>query len=179
MEYQATRTPAVNAPSLHYLRCPDCRSDQLKILGKKGAVGKSIAVGAAFGAVGAMVASSNSESDFSFEPSYFKCESCKKKFESLPLMAQPEELLAAPCKIVFKRSGFYGWAVAYGVWINGVKVCSIKSGKTVEFSTITKYNTLFLTDMYGVAFKKGGVKKFEAQPGGIVEVEFKGAKFKK
>lgn len=162
----------VNAPSTYYLKCPYCGSDNLRILGKKGSLGASIAVGSLFGAAGNLVANSISKDDYTYEPTNYKCESCKQKFESLPLLAQPEEILSEPCKIVFTRlSSFVGMAVSQNLWMNGVKIGPVKNGKTVEFFTMIKFNTMFMTDQYGVAFK--GDYKFEAQPGGVVEVRFK------
>ncbi|MCL1859501.1 MAG: hypothetical protein FWF92_09765 [Oscillospiraceae bacterium] len=168
----AQQVNAVNAPSVYYLKCPFCGSNNLRVLGKKGALGASIAIGGMFGAVGNLVADSISQDNFTYEPTNYKCEACKQKFEALPLAAQPDEILTEPCKIVFTRaSSFVGMWVSQTVWMNGVKLGSIKNGKTIEFMTMTKYNTLFVTDQYGVAFK--GDYKFEAQPGGITQVRFK------
>ena len=162
----------VNAPSTYYLKCPYCGAGNLQILGKKGSLGASIVVGGVFGAVGNLVANSMSESDYSYHPMNYRCLTCRKKFESLPLTAQPEEILAQPCRIVFTRmSSFIGMAVAQHVWMNGVKIGPVKNGKTLEFMTVLRYNTLFVTDHMGVAFK--GDYKFEAQPGGIVQVRYK------
>ncbi len=62
-------------------------------------------------------------------------------------------------------------AVAQHVWLNGVKVGTVGNGKSISFPVHTKYNTLFVTDQYGVAFK--GNYKFEAVSGGTVDVRFK------
>ncbi len=162
----------INAPSLHGLACPNCHKHDLKVLGIKGAKGKSIGIGAAFGAIGNVVASAVSQNDFSLQPIQYKCNSCGSKFESLPLTAGPEELLSAPCTVNFKRlSSFVGMAVAQHVWINGVKVGPVGNGKTLTFQTMIKHNTVFVTDQYGVAFK--GDYQFEAQSGGTVEIRFK------
>ncbi|MDR1464606.1 MAG: hypothetical protein LBJ11_04820 [Oscillospiraceae bacterium] len=177
MENQINPVPAqqsaVVLPSLYYLQCPHCGGGgNFQVLGKKGALGKSIGVGLAFGAVGNLVANSMTQDDYTFEPTQYRCGACGKKFESPPLVARPEELLSAPCKIVFTRkSGFYGMAVAQSVWLNGVKIGPVKNGQTIEFLTYTRYNTLFVTDQFGVAFK--GDYKFEAQPGGQVVAQFK------
>ena len=173
MENQvATPVSTVNAPSLYRLRCPQCGAGSLRMLGKKGALGKSIAVGAAFGAVGNIVANAVSVSEYTYEPMNFKCETCGNKFEALPLTAQPDEILPVPCKIVFNRlSSFVGMAVSQFVWLNGVKIGPVKNGKTLEFPVYTRYNSIAVTDQYGVAFKTD--YKFEAQPGGCVWVKFK------
>lgn len=163
-------------PSVHELACPDCHSKELKILGTKGSKGTSVGIGMAFGAIGNLVANSVSKNDYTVQPVNYKCESCGKKFEAMPLAAKPEELLEKPCTVNFTRlSSFVGMAVSQNVWLNGVKVASVKNGKTVSFQTGVKHNTVFVTDQYGVAFK--GCYKFEAQSGGTEEIRFK-KKFK-
>ena len=162
---------AVSAPSLFRLNCPRCGTYDYQVLGKKGAKGKAIGVGAMFGAVGDWVASSISENNFNLEPMNYKCKACGAKFESVPLLAQPDEILQAPCRIIFTRmSGIAGMGVAQSVWLNGVKVAAVGNGETKELVTYIRYNTLFVTDQYGVAF--ADVHKFEASAGGYIEVRF-------
>ncbi len=162
----------VNAPSIHALTCPKCQKNDLKILGTKGSKGTATGVAMAFGAIGNMVASSMSKNDFTLQPIQYKCNSCGNKFETLPLTAKPEEILSVPCTVNFTRlSSFIGMAVTQQVWINGVKAGSVGNGKTLTFQTFTKYNTVFVTDQYGVAFK--GDYKFEASNGGNVDIRFK------
>lgn len=165
-----------NYPSTHELVCPKCKSNNLKILGTKGSKGTALGVGMAFGAIGNLVANSISKDDYTFQPVKYKCNSCGKKFDSLPLNAKPEEILDKPCTIKFTRlSSFVGMAVSQNVWLNGLKVGSIGNGKSITFQTFVKHNTVFVTDQYGVAFK--GDYKFEAQSGGTEEIRFK-KKFK-
>lgn len=167
----AQKSPLQTA-SMHQLNCPACGAKDFTIIGSKGAKGKSIGISAAFGAVGALAANAMAKDDYSIEPVGYKCKACKKKFESLPLTASPEELLEEPCQIVFERmSAFAGIAVSQTVWLNGVKVASVKNKQTVEFPTFVKHNTIFVTDQFGVAFK--GHYTFEAQPGGKLSVKFK------
>jgi hypothetical protein len=91
--------------------------------------------------------------------------------DTKPLEAAADEYLSAPCTINFERvSSFVGMAVVQIVYLNGVKIGPIKNGKTVSFATAVKYNTLYVTDQGGVAFK--GNYRFEAQPGGTVNVRF-------
>ena len=162
--------------SLYRLKCPHCEGSEFTILGKKGALGKAIAVSVAFGAIGNLVQSSMSKNDYKLEPTNYKCLRCKKKFEALPLLAPSDEILSNPCEIIFTRlSSFVGMAVSQSVWLNGVKMNSVSNGKTVKFTTSVKYNTIFVTDHSGVAFKD--TFKFEAQSGGKVELRFK-RKFK-
>ena len=166
----------VNIPSTYALACPNCQKKDLKIIGTKGSKGAAIGVSVAFGAIGNLVANSTSKDDFSLKPIQYKCSACGKKFESLPLAAEPEEILETPCTVSFTRlSSFVGIAVAQNVWLNGVKVATVSNGKTVIFETSAKHNTVFVTDQYGVAFK--GDYKFEAQSGGSEEIRFK-RKFK-
>lgn len=172
MENQvAEQANTISAPSLYRLQCPKCGGNTFQILGVKGAAGKSVGISVAFGAIGNMVASSMSKDDMSYKPVNFKC-SCGNKFESFPMQAQPDEILTAPCTIRFTRvSSFVGMAVSQTIWMNGLKVSPVGNGKTVEFQTMTKYNTLFVTDQYDAAFK--GNYKFEAVPGGTIDVRFK------
>lgn len=160
-------------PSTHELICPKCQQADLRILGTKGSMGKAIATSLFFGAIGNVVADSNSKGDFSWKAIHYKCNVCGNKFEAAPHNAEPEEILEEPCRINFTRlSRFAGMAVSQNVWLNGVKVASVGNGKTVSFNTSVKHNTVFVTDQYGVAFK--GDYKFEAESGGEKEIRFKG-----
>lgn len=165
-----------NFPSIHAITCPKCHAGDLKIMGVKGAKGAVVGMALAFGAVGGLIANAASKDNMALYPTKYRCKSCGNKFESLPLVAQPEELLNAPCTIKLRRkSGFVGMAVSQDVWMNGVKVGTIGNGKTISFQSFTKHNTLFLIDQYGTASKNE--YKFEAQAGGNVEVTCKLRKF--
>lgn len=162
----------INFPSIFGLSCPKCKAYDLKIKGIKGSLGAEIGIGIAFGAIGNLVQNSTSKKDFDVQPIQYKCKSCGKKFESFPVIANVAEVLDVPCTIIFTRlSSFYGMAVAQHVWLNGVKVGLVGNNKTITFQTFIKYNTIFVTDQYGMAFK--GDFKFEAQSGGSVDVRFK------
>ncbi|MCC8122172.1 MAG: hypothetical protein LIO58_01310 [Oscillospiraceae bacterium] len=165
-------TATVNAPSLYNLKCPNCESNDFTIIGSAGSKGTAAGVSLAFGAVGAIVANAVTKDSTTLVPITCKCKSCKKKFDSLPLVAPPEEILSSPCKITFTRkSAFTGMAVSQTVWLNGIKVGSVGNGKTIEFQTLNKHNILFVTDQFGVALP--GDYRFEASPGGTVTVDFK------
>jgi len=62
-------------------------------------------------------------------------------------------------------------AVSQFVYLNGLKIGSVKNKGTIEFQTFLKNNTVFVTDHAGMAFKSAC--KFNAQPGGRVELRFK------
>lgn len=161
-----------NFPSTYKLTCPKCGKNDFKVLGTKGAKGASIGIGMAFGAIGNLIASSSSKDEVSVQPVQYQCKSCKNKFESLPLNAEPDEILSAPCTITFTRlSSFVGMAVVQGVWLNGVKAGTIDNGKTITFQTFTKHNTIFVTDQYGVVINEA--YHFEAQSGGQQSINFK------
>ncbi|MDR0835581.1 MAG: DUF805 domain-containing protein [Tannerella sp.] len=169
--FEPVNVEAVNA-SMRELKCPHCGKDDLTVLGIKGALGKSIATTLAFGAIGNIVAGKNAAKNTETEPMQYKCNSCKQKFSSEPLQASPEEILSAPCTINFKRtSSVVGAAVPYIVYLNGIKIGAVKKGQAISFQTNVKYNTLFVTDHHGVAFKNGNYK-FEAQPGASVYALF-------
>jgi len=142
----------------------------------KGAMGKAVGMGIALGAVGNMLANDASKDDYTYAPLNYKCETCHKKFEAFPYAAQPDEILQQPCKIIFTRlSSFIGMFVSQSIWLNGIKIGSVKNGKTIEFVTHIKSNIIFVTDQYGMAFKTD--YRFEARSGGSVGVKFK-RKFK-
>jgi Zn finger protein HypA/HybF involved in hydrogenase expression len=167
-------TPAeMFIPSLKDLKCPLCGSGNFSVIGVKGALGKAVATGAAFGAIGSLVAGSNAAKDTATQPLQYKCNDCKNKFVSTPLAAAAVDILPVPCTVTFERlSGIVGAAVPQIVYINGMKAGAVKNGKSITFQTYGKYNVMFVTDQYGVAFKSD--YKFEAQPGGSVLVRFKG-----
>ena len=161
-----------NIPSVHALTCPKCQHNDLRILGTKGSRARGLTSSLLFGAIGNLVANSNSKDDYSEKPIQYKCNICGNKFESLPLAAEPEEILETPCMISFTRlSSFVGMAVEQHIYLNGVKVDTVGNRKTVTFKTLVKHNTIFVTDQYGIAFK--GDYKFVAESGGKVEIRFK------
>lgn len=160
-----------NIATLKGLKCPHCGSEQLTVTGTKGALGAAIVTGAAFGAIGNLVAGSNAAANQVTEPLRYKCAGCGQKFEALPLMAPTLDVLAAPCTVTFTReSSFVGAAVPQIVYINGIKLGAVKNGKSITFTTSNRYNVMFVTDQYGLTFK--GEYRFEAQPGGNVSVRF-------
>lgn len=162
----------VNAPSLYRTVCPKCGQNDFKIIGTKGAKGKGIAMGMALGAVGNLIAASKNEKDMDLKPIQYQCNSCKKKFEAMPLKAEPDEILEQPCTITLKRhSSFVGMAVSQSVFLNGVKVGTVNNKQTITFQTYTKHNIVFVTDQYGIAFK--GHYAFVAQSGGTENIDFK------
>lgn len=161
-----------NIATLKGLKCPYCGCEQVNVTGTKGALGASLATSLAFGAVGNLVAGSKAAANQATEPLQYKCVNCKKKFESMPLIAPAEDVLPVPCTVTFTRVGsFVGAAVPQIVHINGVKVGAVKNGKSISFTTSNRYNVIFVSDQSGVAYK--GDYRFEAQPGGNVTVRFK------
>lgn len=159
--------------SLKDLRCPACGNEDILPIGKKGAAGGEIAAAFMGGAIANLAVSSSAskESAGTAEPLSYRCRACKNKFVSLPLEAADEDILSAPCRINFTRQkSFVGAAVVQMVYLNGVSCGPIKNGMTISFSTENRWNTLFVTDAYGVAFPD--VYRFEAGPGGEVNVSF-------
>ena len=154
------------------MKCPHCGSENLRVTGTKGALGASLVTGLAFGAVGNLVAGSNAAANQATEPLQYVCHDCSKKFQSLPLAAQPDEILEQPCTVTFTRDkSFVGCMVPQIVYINGIKIGAVKNGASVSFQTSCRNNVIFVTDQYGVAFNDD--YKFEAQPGGEISVHFK------
>lgn len=162
-------------PTLLSVECPECGSTEFKINGTEESTRKKVkdAKNLLFmGAMSNMVSSSDSETDFELKPIKFQCLKCKKKFNSLPDVAQNDELLEKPCLITFKRlSSLRGCAVNQQVFLNGVKVGNVSNNSEISFYTHTKSNVIFVTDHKGNAFK--GVYKFTAENGGQEEIKFK------
>ena len=158
-------------PSVAGLKCPQCGKTEFKILGTKGSLAKA-GVAVAFGAVANMALDSQSKKDFEIKPVKYQCLSCKNKFESEPLVAPEEEVLAEPCKVTFHRlKSAVGMAVSQQVYLNGVKIGNVKNGQDLAFQTFTKNNTVFVTDQAGIAFP--GSYSFVAEPGGSEDIQFK------
>jgi len=158
--------------SMNQIACPNCHNRELKILGLKGALAKELALGWLFGAIAHLAVNSKSKNDRSLRPIRCKCKICRHKFEVLPSIAQPEEILSKPCVIRFTRlSSFNGMAVSCCVWLNGVKVANIDNGKTITFETFVRHNIIFVTNQYGVAFQ--GDYRFDAENNGTREIRFK------
>lgn len=169
-------TIEINNPTLVGIVCPECGSDNYQIQGT-GSVGASIGKQLLFGGVGNMVASSRSKDDFELKNVKCRCKDCKKKFEVLPNDASKDELLEKPCTITLKRlSGIWGAAVRQQVYLNGVKVGTVKNGSEITFQTNTKTNAIFVTDHHGVAFND--LYEFTAESGGEEYIKFK-KKFKR
>lgn len=156
--------------TLKGLKCPYCGSENISVKGAKGAMGKAAAA-MAFGAVGALVASSAASGEVEVCNMQYKCQSCGKSFESEPLTAPAEDVLCEPCSVTFIReSSMVGAAVAQVVYINGVRMGTVKNGQSIVFDVSNRYNTLFVTDATGVAFPD--VMRFEAAPGTGVTFRF-------
>ena len=162
-----------NIASLKDLRCPKCGSDDILPIGKKGAAGGEIAAAFFGGAIANLAVSSSAskQSVSAAEPLSYRCKACKNKFTSLPFEATDGDVLSVPCRINFTRQkSFVGAAVVQMVYLNGISCGPIKNGKTISFHTESRWNTLFVTDAYGVAFPD--IYRFEAVPGGEVNVSF-------
>lgn len=165
----------IQYPTFVGLECPKCGNTEFKINGTKNSTMTGIknASNVAFlGALGNIVTSASSEKDFDLRETKFQCSKCKNKFDSLPNAANTDEILEKPCTVTFKRlSSLIGGAVTQQVFLNGVKVGSVKNGDEIKFNTYTKNNVVFVTDHNGNAFK--GDFKFTAESGGHQEIKFK------
>lgn len=157
--------------SLRQLRCPQCGSYDVIAKGQEGALGKSIGTSLAFGAIGSLVSNAGADARIAAAPMQYQCRSCKNKFPFSPTQPEPDELLSAPAAIEFTRDGsMVGAAVQQFVFLNGLPMGPVKNGKTITFTTGLRYNTLFVTDHFGVAFPEA--YRFEALPGSLVRVRF-------
>ena len=159
--------------------CPHCKSNDLLVTGANGSVGRTVIVtllSILFMPIGLilipwfyrMISARTIASDW---PIKYKCKKCDHKFTREPVRASQEEMLSAPCVIEFERiSSLVGAAMPQIVHINGVKVASIKNGKTIAFQTLVKHNVIFVTDQYGNAFL--GQYTFEAEANTSVLLRF-------
>ena len=157
--------------TLKGLQCPQCGQEDLTIKGKAGGTGASVAGALLGGAIVNLAASASASKNVQTTPIAYVCNHCKHKFQTFPLDAPPEDILDTPCTVHFTRlGGIVGAAVAQMVYLNGVNCGPVKNGKTITLQTGNRWNTLFVTDQYGAAFPS--VYRFEAAPGGVVEVKF-------
>ena len=158
-------------PTLVGIKCPNCGSENYRIEGT-GSAGASVGKQLLFGAVGNIVSSSRSKDDFELKPVKYRCLDCKNKYETIPNEASDDEILKKPCTITFERlSSFIGGAVRQQVFLNGIKMGTIKNGSKITFETNTRTNVIFVTDHHGVAFKEHYT--FTAKDGGEEYIKFK------
>jgi hypothetical protein len=105
-------------------------------------------------------------------PIRYTCRSCKKRFEALPVLATPDDLLPIPCTVYFTReSTFKGSAAKQSVYSNGIGLLPMGNGQTISFKTPLRHNTLFVTDQQNLGYE--GICYFEPQPGEEVRFSFK------
>jgi hypothetical protein len=117
------------------------------------------------GVIGNAIASSSLANRADNDPFVLKCESCGEKWKASPVDAPEEERLASPCTITLARhTGIVGAAVGQYVYLNGIRIGKIKTGKPLSFQTCVKHNVLCATDLSGRSFK--GFQRFEAASGG-------------
>lgn len=158
--------------TLKGLKCPKCNCEDLKINGKPKALAKEMTNFLLFGGVGNIVASKMASKNYETVALSYECKKCKHKFESMPLIALEEDILESPCTINFTRlNSFIGCAGAQMVYLNGVNCGPVENGKTITLKTDSRWNKVFVTDPYGVAFPD--VYCFEAVPNGVVNLNFK------
>ena len=152
------------------IKCPNCgvKTIELLVLAQQ----LPVSVNNYFGAVGNIVSSSRSKDNFEIKPVKYQCLDCKNKYEALPNEASSDDILKKPCTITFERlSSFIGGAVRQQVFLNGIKMGTIKNGSKLTFETNTRTNTIFVTDHHGVAFKVHYT--FTAEEGGEEYIKFK------
>jgi len=176
-------------PSIHLLRCDQCGSSQIEIIGVKGLATKNLgniaavtAVGAIGGAVGgAIYGAAKAKADSKKPPMplstiRFQCNACKAKFEVEPHGVEADDILEAPFTITFTRKGIFG-DDPYTLFINGVLVSSIPTlTNTFVFPTSVRHNTLMLIGTMG-KLVKDGIYSFLATPGGSINLLYTKRKF--
>jgi len=113
--------------------------------------------------------------DSNLEPLMFVC-ACHHKFQAMPLTPTPDEMLSAPCDIKFNRlSAMKGVNDTFYVYLNGRRICEITNNQYFNFTTMVRYNDVFVGNKYGGVLR--GHRSFEALPGGKVELPYRGLQF--
>jgi DNA-directed RNA polymerase subunit RPC12/RpoP len=163
-------------PSLYRLACPRCGNSDYLPLGKKRNVAQQIGAGLAAGSaplLATWVMNAQAMNLAEAPTLQYQCAGCKKKYESPPLAAQPDEILPEAGLVTFTRAKmFRGAAGTQVVYLNGVPIKTLKNGESFSFQTILRYNTIFVGIGNGMVIRK--VYRFEAQPGRPVNAEFDG-----
>ena len=158
-------------PSFIGVNCPKCGSTNFKIEKTEELCDKGIIVNYALGAVGKNVASTASETNYDVKEISLKCNDCRKIFYSLPNNAPDEDILDEPCTVTVKRiSRIIGAAVIHQIFLNGLKIGTVKNDEEITFNTYTKTNVLFISDYHGV---RVGQFEFTAENGGSKRIEYK------
>jgi DNA-directed RNA polymerase subunit RPC12/RpoP len=153
------------------ITCPKCNSIDVMAKGTKGALGRTIATLFLGPLIGILIGKSTSDSEGSQSVQY-KCKKCGNVFISQEKSLESNEQLMGTCKIILYRDkSFIGAIVPRFVYLNGKKIDVIKNGKSIEFTTNMKSNTITVTDHIGNAFKES--YKFDTIKGGITEVHFR------
>jgi len=171
-------TPSVQpaVPSLFNVRCPRCDSQDFLV------EAIDLGGGALYGLLTLTVfrtslstISKMADAGASSEPEIFslqlKCNNCKAHYSDRAHAASPDELLPSPCTVTFERvKAFQGALQMLYVFLNGVKVCGVKNGQTVTFSTPLRYNTIFVGGDPNLVVPR--IRRFEAVSGGTFPIRW-------
>ena len=161
----------ITLPSLYNVRCPKCGSTNFSMVGQLNAARKYNVKRMVLDEIGIVDISAEAvhENPNALE---YVCNDCQEAFIAVPHTSAEEEILQAPATITIERlKNFYGSAVSFYIYCNGVKIGEVKNGKTFTFQTLLRFNTLAVTPTTGVAFKESTIR-FEAQPGGTIYYKF-------
>lgn len=169
-----TAAPSQSGKVIRVHTCPNCGSEKIRPLGARGARGTSVAVAAAFGAVGNLAAQRSASGKMSSLPIEYKCGACRSKFLVYPEQAERSELLPRPAVVLLtRRSGMLGAAVARFILLNGEKVGTVKNNRSVSFQTNVLHNELLILDQYDATADQAPLR-FDVSPGETVQVFWNG-----
>jgi len=177
-------------PSMNKIRCSRCGSSQVEITSVKGVAEKEYArnsAAAVGGMVGTIVYEAVKKAQEAKNPQplpklltiRFKCSACGIKFETGPHMTEDTDIIDAPFSVALKieYSGNYHvlnrfFDYSHHLFINGVYIMNTSKKITdISFDTWVRYNTIYLVDITGRVIKNG-IYKFQAVPGGSLDLLF-------
>lgn len=153
------------------LTCPKCGSDNVFAKGTKGAGFRTFLE--AFGLDGLLRIFSGNTTFINENPQRIqsKCKKCGNIFYLEMKSLESQEELKTDCKIILYRGKrMVGALMPFYVYLNSKKVGEVYNGKSIEFTTNLKSNTLNVTDTVGNAFKD--TYQFNAVEDGKIKVYF-------
>jgi hypothetical protein len=140
--------PTYRIPTVYGQACPECGSRDLMVKKVRFGYGMAAAPEQLRGINTAELAQKHSGNfEKALNPLVCRCRSCKKAFESLPVVAPASELLDEPCTIHFERTfNLKGALMPVYVFINGICLSPVSTGRRIMFQTPLRHNTVFVTD---------------------------------
>jgi DNA-directed RNA polymerase subunit RPC12/RpoP len=153
-------------PTVYGQACPHCGSRDVWVKKVKGGFAMAVKpTQLCSNTIAELAQKHDSVFEKALNPLIYRCHSCKKDFESLPVAAPATELLDRPCTVHFTRTfNFRGSAMPFYVFINGICILPVRTGSSITFQTPIRHNTVFVTD--GLSMRQfGKTWSYEASGG--------------